>query len=98
MISEFSMLGIGQDQKLFIFLLKPHRDLLLFGHLSNFNYFIIVSCRLLCLEFLIVKQNRGKNCKIENRKIKTSKISDILFTSNFDTGCNSRFENAKEIN
>ena len=55
MISEFSMLGIGQDQKLFIFLLKPHRDLLLFGHLSNFNYFIIVSCRLLYLEFLIVK-------------------------------------------
>ena len=31
-------------------------------------------------------------------KIKNSEISGILLTSNFGTGCNSRFENAKEMN
>ena len=62
MISEFSMLGIGQDQKL-----------LLFGHLSHFNYFIIVSCRFLYLEFLIVKKKRGKNAKSKIEKSKTRK-------------------------
>ena len=31
-------------------------------------------------------------------KIENSEISEILFTSNFDTGCNSRFKNAKEMN
>ena len=97
MISEFSMLGIGQDQKLFIFLLKPHRDLLLFGHLSNFNYFIIVSY-VFVSSVSKSKIKEGKKCEIENRKIKNSEISGILFTSNFDTGCNSRFKNAKEIN
>ena len=31
-------------------------------------------------------------------KIENSEISENLFTTNFDTGCNSRFKNAKEIN
>ena len=30
-------------------------------------------------------------------QIENSEISEILFTSNFDTGCNSRFKNAREI-
>ena len=31
-------------------------------------------------------------------KIKNSEISEISFTSNYDTDCNSRFKNAKKIN
>ena len=39
----------------FLFFLKPYRDFLVFEHLSNFNFFIIVICRFLHLEFLLVK-------------------------------------------
>ena len=30
-------------------------------------------------------------------QIENSEISEILFTSNFDTGCNSKFKNAREM-
>ena len=41
-ISEFFISGIGQNRKL--------------RNLSNFNFFMIVTCKFLCFEFLLVKK------------------------------------------
>ena len=44
-----------EPRKFSFLFLKPNRDLLVFGHLSNSNVFIIVTCRFSYLEFLLVK-------------------------------------------
>ena len=54
MLLSFLNLENSTTSKFFIFLLKPYRDLLVFEHLSNCNFFIIKSCSFLHLEFLLV--------------------------------------------
>ena len=68
-ISEF-FLGIGKNRKLgnlenFHFFLKPNRDLLVFGHLSNFKFFTIVTWMFFASWVSTGKTKEEKTCKKE---------------------------------
>ena len=54
----------------------------------NFASNVLFDAHLFCCIFY--------ECILTYTQIENSKISEILFTSNFDTGCNSRFRNEEK--